>query len=115
VVYLIATLPPAEEGRFLQVIGIKKEEVQILRDMTTRPNIQYSMVEFEKEEEEEVMRELVERKKRENPLLGQVIIYTKSIEQTKRLAQVLGCQSYFREVRTEEKKREILQSLVRGR
>jgi superfamily II DNA helicase RecQ len=44
-----------------------------------------------------------------------VIIYAKSIEQTKRLAQVLGCQSYFREVGTEEKKREILQSLVRGR
>jgi superfamily II DNA helicase RecQ len=72
------------------VIGMKKEEVQILRDMTTRPNIQYSMVKFEKEEEEEVVRELVERKKRENLLLGQVIVYAKSIKQTKRLAQVLG-------------------------
>jgi hypothetical protein len=39
VVYLTAILLPAEEGRFLQVIGMKKEEVQILRDITTRPNI----------------------------------------------------------------------------
>jgi superfamily II DNA helicase RecQ len=74
------------------VIGMKREELQILRDTTTRPNIQYSMIEFEREEEEEVVRELVERKRRENPSLGQVIIYTTmSIEQTKRLAQVLGC------------------------
>jgi superfamily II DNA helicase RecQ len=80
VVYLTAILLPAEEGRFLQVIGMKKEEVQILRDMTTRPNIQYSVVEFEKEEEEEVVRELVERKKRENLLPGQVIVYIKSME-----------------------------------
>jgi superfamily II DNA helicase RecQ len=51
VVYLIATLPLAEEGRFLQSIGMRREEVQILRDLTTRPNIQYSVVEFEREEE----------------------------------------------------------------
>ena len=115
VVYLTATLPPTEEERFLQVIGMKREELQILRDTTTRPNIQYSIIEFKREEEEEVIRELVGRKRRENPSPGQVIIYAKSIEQTKRLAQVLGCQAYFRKVRTEEKKREILQSLVRGR
>ena len=115
VVYLTATLPPADEGRFLQVMGMKRGEVQILRDVTTRPNIQYSVVEFEREEEEEAVKELVERKKRENPSPGQVIIYAKSVEQTKRLAQVLGCQAYFREVGSEEKKREILQSLVRGR
>jgi superfamily II DNA helicase RecQ len=74
------------------VIGMKREELQISRDTTTRPNIQYSVIEFEREEEEEVIRELVERKRRENPSPGQVIIYTTmSIEQTKRLAQVLGC------------------------
>jgi superfamily II DNA helicase RecQ len=86
VVYLTATLLLVEEGRFLQSIGIRREEVQILRDLTTRPNIQYSVVEFEREEEEEVVKELVERKKRENLSLGQVIVYTKSVEQTKRLA-----------------------------
>jgi hypothetical protein len=37
------------------------------------------------------MKELVERKKRENLSLGQVVVYVKSVEQTKRLAQVLGC------------------------
>jgi hypothetical protein len=73
------------------------------------------VVEFEREEEEEIVKELVERKKRENLSLGQVVIYAKSVEQTKRLAQVLGCQAYFREVRTDEKKRGILQSLVRGK
>jgi hypothetical protein len=39
VVYLTAILLLVEEGRFLQSIGIRREEVQILRDLTTRPNI----------------------------------------------------------------------------
>jgi superfamily II DNA helicase RecQ len=58
---------------------------------------------------------LITERKREHPLPGQVIVYAGSIEQTKRLAQVLGCQAWFREVGTEKKKREILQSLVRWR
>lgn len=74
VVYLTATMPPAEEKRFLQVMGIKREEMQIMRDVTTRPNIQYSVVEFEKDEEDQIVKELVQRKKRENPLPGQVIV-----------------------------------------
>ena len=84
--YLTATMLPAEEGRFLQVIGMKRGELQILRDMTTRPNIQYSVVEFEKGEEDDIVRELVQRKKIENPVPGQVVVYTRNIEQTKRLA-----------------------------
>ena len=57
--YLTAIMLLAEEGRFLQIIGIRRGELQILRDITTRPNIQYSVVEFKKEEEDEIMRELV--------------------------------------------------------
>ena len=64
--YLTATLLLAEEQRFLQVIGIKREEVGIFRDVTTRPNMQYSVVEFERDEEGEIMKELVERKRRED-------------------------------------------------
>lgn len=115
VVYLTATLPPADEQRFLAAMTSKTEEVQILRDTTTRPNIQYSVVEFEREAEDDIVKELVDRKKEENPLPGQIIIYTKSIAQTKRLSQVLECPAYYRNVGTEEKKSKILQSLIQKR
>lgn len=57
-----------------------------MRDMTTRPNIQYSVVKYKREEEDQIVREVVQRKKRENLLLEQVIVYARSVKQTKRLA-----------------------------
>lgn len=80
VVYLTATLPPQDEGRFLQVMELKRGEVQMIRDMTMRSNIQYSVVEFEKEDENGIAKELVQTKKNENPLAGQKIVYAESIE-----------------------------------
>lgn len=79
VVYLTAILPPANKQRFLIAMTSKTEQVQILRDITTRPNIQYSVVEFKREAEDDTMKELVDKKKEENLLLGQIIIYAKSI------------------------------------
>ncbi|KAK3613495.1 hypothetical protein LTR56_027852, partial [Elasticomyces elasticus] len=109
VVFLTATMPPSEEGQFLRDMGMQREEVQIFRDVTSRSNIQYSVVEYERKREEEAVKELVERKKGEYPVPGQVVVFVQSIAQAKKLGQVLDCQMYYREVGTEEEKRRILQ------
>lgn len=66
-----------------------------MRDMTSRPKIQSSVVEFEKGEEAEVVKELVGRKREEHPAPGQVIVYARSVEQTQQSAHVLGYPAFF--------------------
>ena len=91
VVYLTATLPPKDEPRFFDIMGLKEEEVTTFRDITTRKNIEYKVIEYKQEQEEEEVKGLVKRKKRKHLLLGQIIVYYKEIKQAVRLVEVLGC------------------------
>ncbi|KAM6523080.1 hypothetical protein FSOLCH5_003699 [Fusarium solani] len=43
-VFLTATLPPEEVGRFLEVTGLSAKRVKIFRSRTSRPNIGYRVV-----------------------------------------------------------------------
>jgi len=113
-VYLTATLPPRNESEFYEAMGLDEREVTKFRDETTRKNVEYRVHEYEKGKEDEEVRELVEEKKRRYPMPGQIIVYCKEIKQAKRLAGVLGCSVYYREVGTAEAKRRILRRLTRG-
>ena len=115
VVYLTATLPPKNEPEFYEVMGLKEGDVHRFRDSTTRKNVAYSVVEYTKEEEDEEIRRIVEKKKLQYPAPGQIIVYCKTVKQTQHLAEVLGCSAFYREVGSEEEKRVILHKLTSGK
>jgi hypothetical protein len=51
--YLTATLLPSEEAAFYKGVGIPEREMFTLRDRIVRPNIVYTIVGYEKKEEDE--------------------------------------------------------------
>jgi hypothetical protein len=51
-VYLIATLPLPAELEFINIMRIKADDVYIFRVPTSRPNITYSVVEYEEGDDE---------------------------------------------------------------
>ncbi len=113
VVFLTATLPPSKEPAFFNVVGVQEDDVSIFRDNTSRPNIAYSVVQYERDNEDEEVRSLVEAKKEQYPAPGQIIVYCKRIEQAKRFAKTLQCSVYHRTVGSDEEKKEILRRLTR--
>lgn len=112
VVYLTATLPPAEEPEFYQAIGVDEREMVVFRDVTTRPNIAYSVVPYRREEEDTAVRRMVESKKVQYAAPGQIVVFCKTVAQTERLGGFLGCSVYHRHVGTAREKKGILRSLT---
>ncbi|KAI1676246.1 Superfamily II DNA helicase [Pyrenophora tritici-repentis] len=114
-VYLTATLRPKEEKQFLDVMGLpEKSKCQWFRGRTTRKNIRYRVHEYNIEEEEKAVVELVEKLKERYPLPGQVIVYCGTIARTKRIGKVLGAACYYRAVGTVEEKKKIVRELTSG-
>lgn len=113
IVYLTATLPPKEEASWLEAMGLETKMVRMIRDTTSRRNIAYQVVEYDKQEEEERVAELV-RQKLDEHKEGQIIIYCRRVDQCERVGEVLKCPVYHRNVGDEEEKRKILEQLVRG-
>jgi len=114
-VYLTATLRPSEEELFIRLMGLPpKAQCQWFRGVTTRTNIQYRIHPYDVDEEEEAMKALVDELKKKYPLPGQMIVYCDSIDQTKRLAEVLNCVCYYREVGSRREKRELVMQLTSG-
>jgi len=68
--YLTATLLPSEEAAFHEAVDVPEREMFTLRDRTVRPNIAYAVVEYEKKEEDEEVRQLVEEKLDQYPEPG---------------------------------------------
>ncbi len=112
VVFLTATLPPSKEPVLFQAVGVEEQDMCIFRDNTKRPNIGYRVVEYEKDDEDSQVREMVEALKEKYPTPGQIIVYCKKIDQARRLARVLQCSVYHRTVGNEEEKKGILRQLT---
>ena len=106
VVFLTATLPPTDEGRFFEAVGLEASATKVIRESTRRANVAYRVVEYEKGRLEEALRELVSEKTMEEGG-GKVVVYYRTVAETKRIAKVLGCIAYYRAVGTEVKKRRI--------
>lgn len=113
VVYLTATLPPSDEGEFSRAVGVSSSDLTWFREATCRPNVSYRVQEYEKGELHEALTRLVEEKKEQYPE-GKVIVYCRTVDQTKELAEVLRCRAYYREVGTEKEKGELLTELTEG-
>ncbi|KAH8800926.1 P-loop containing nucleoside triphosphate hydrolase protein [Xylogone sp. PMI_703] len=99
-IYLTATLPPHEEDEWMEIMKIRKEEAQIFRASTTRPNIAYSVMEYPVDEEGQVEAacQLVRTKIEEYPAPAKIIVYSSSIPTTTRLGTGLDCHMYYRDV-----------------
>lgn len=76
--YLTATLPPSEEEAWLAMVGVARRDMHIIRDVTTRPNIAYSVMVYDIRKEEARVTALVEEKLAQYPD-GQVIVYCRTI------------------------------------
>jgi superfamily II DNA helicase RecQ len=112
VLYLTATLPPRTEPAFFDTIGVPEGDLRIFRDNTSRPRIEYNVVEYDRDDEDVAVRRIVEGKKEQFPTPGQIIVYCKKIDQARRLAKVLQCSVYHRTVGTDEEKKGILRRLT---
>lgn len=112
VVFLTATLPPSKEVTLFQWVGVRESDMCIFRDNTSRSNVAYRVVEYERDNEDEQVREMVERLKEKYPAPGQIIVYCKKIDQAKRLAKVLECSVYHRTIGNDEEKKDILRRLT---
>jgi hypothetical protein len=80
VLYLTATLPPSEEAAFHEAVGVPERDMFTLRDCTVRLNIAYTVVGYEKLDEDEAVRRLVGEKLDRYPEPGQVIVYYRKVE-----------------------------------
>lgn len=86
-VYLTATLKPADEEIWFRVMGLPMEKVLTVRDVTTRRNIRYRVrLYHDDEDEDEQIRQLVQRKRRQYPLPNQIIVYCGTVDRTKKIA-----------------------------
>jgi superfamily II DNA helicase RecQ len=112
VLYLTATLLLSKEAAFYKAVGVPEREMFTLQDRTVWPNIAYTVVGYEKKEEDEEVRQLVEEKLDQHPEPGQVIVYCRKVEQAKQLAVVLGCSIYYCTVGDQKKKKGILRRLT---
>lgn len=93
---------------------MRVDGLQVLRDITVRPNIAYSVEEYDANNEVEVLQKLVERKKAEYPTSDKNVIYCRKIDQVKDFAHALRCTAFWRSVGCEQEKAEILAKLTSG-
>jgi superfamily II DNA helicase RecQ len=115
-VYLTATLRPCDEVEFSRLMGLPegKEGCHWFRGPTTRRNVAYRVQLYDGKEEMEVVQRLVEEKKQQYPLPGQIVIYCDTVALTKKLAVMLGCACYYREVGDTDEKKAIVRQLCQG-
>ena len=113
VVYLTATLPPSDEEEFNEAVGVLPSEMTSIRESTCRSNVAYSVMDYEKGELYDAIKQLVEEKKMQYPD-GKIVIYCRTVVQTEELAEFLGCRAYHREVGSEEEKGAVLTELTEG-
>ncbi|KAK6591435.1 DNA helicase [Botrytis cinerea] len=101
-VYLTATLPPHAEPEFMNIMRIKADDVHMFRSPTSRPNIAYSVVEYEEDEfgrgDIAAVCRLVEQKLEEYAAPAKIIIYSSSIITTQEVSRALDCHAYYRDV-----------------
>ena len=68
---------------------------------------------YERGREDNKVRSLVEEKKKQYPMPGQIIVYCKEIAQAKRVVKAVGYSVYYHNIGTDAKKR-ILRQLTNG-
>lgn len=109
-VYLTATLSPADEAEFLDIIKVQFPDDCKFRGCTSRPNIAYSVAEYSIDiGQTEAVCQLVAEKLDQYPAPAKIIVYSSSIETIKELAskEALDCHMYYAHVGSAEEKDQI--------
>lgn len=117
-VYLTATLEPRYEEEFIRLLGLPtREQCCWFRERTTRTNIAYQLYSYQEHEEEEgaVVARLVQEKRRQYPLPGQILVYCDTVAKTIEYASLLGAVCYHRAVGTPEEKTALVRQLTEGK
>ena len=123
IVYLTATLRPADEAEFERLVGLPaggvngKGGVVWFRSATTRGNIRYQVLRYDsrEEEEEDIVARLVEEKKeRYKEKGGKIVVYYDTMRKTEQYAKRLEGLCYHRGVGNVETKRAIVRQLREG-
>ena len=86
----------------MNIIRTKADDVHMFRSPTSRPNIAYSVVEYEEDEFRRgdiiAVCRLVEQKLKEYAAPAKIIIYSSSIATTQEVSRALDCHAYYRDV-----------------
>jgi superfamily II DNA/RNA helicase len=114
-VFLTTTLRPVDEDRFCSITQVQIPPDCYFRGCTSRPNIEYSVVEYDPNvEQTEAVRALAARKLEEHPAPAKIIIYSSSITTTQELSIALECRAYYRDVGDVKEKDQIAQAFHRA-
>ena len=108
IVYLTATLSPADEAEFIEIMKVEIPDDCKFRGRTTRPNIAYSVVEHDDEQTEAVCK-LVAEKLEQYPAPAKIIVYSSSIKTIEKLGSELNCHTYYADIGSAEEKARIQQ------
>lgn len=115
VIYLTATLPPTLQPAFLQTAGLNLKTLTICRDEhTTRTNIAYQVLDYERGSLDGVLTTLVAAKRKKYGPEAQILVFCTSVEETKRLAKLLQCSAYYREMATDDDKARMVRNFTSG-
>jgi hypothetical protein len=98
-------LCPNEEEEFMQIMKVQIPSKQVFRAPTSRPNIAYSVVEYEADVEElAAVQELVNQKLEQYPAPAKIIIYSSNIDTIDEIGAELGCHIYHASIGSPETK-----------
>ena len=109
---MIATLPLRRELAFILVIDIEPDEVSIIREPTTRPNIRYSVITYNGETE--TLRRIIDGRLASYLARDRIVVYCRTINEIKTYAEEIGGVSFYSKVGEIERKREIMKMLTEG-
>ena len=112
-VYLTATLPPDEVHAFCSRTGLHMDDLHVIRDSTSRPNLQYSVVSRRSTEVDGYLRELVEQRLMEYPT-KKVVVYCRSRQRAEAVGALLGCPHYHAKSGDEAEKRSLVDAFING-
>ena len=115
-VFLTAILPPRDEEEFFTTLYLDRAKAVVIRQPTTRPNIQYGVREVTSAEEEDLEGvEIVKAGLAESwdtAGLPKIIIYCQRIDRAEELAEQLNCGVYHSKVGTTAEKSRIVEDWV---
>ncbi|KAI8931122.1 hypothetical protein NX059_012132 [Plenodomus lindquistii] len=115
VLYLTATLPPTLQPAFFQCAGLDAATVTLCRDPSTaRRNIAYRVLDYPRGPVDQTLVQLVADKRKQYGPDAQIIVFCPTVKETKRLAKVLACTAYHRDMDTEEARKRMVRRFTSG-
>lgn len=113
-IFLIATLLPKDEEEFFKAMCTSQECVQMFYGPTTYQNIQYQVYEADRDTIQAICK-LVKKKLEQYLVLGKIVVYGGSVEQTIEIGKALRCPIYYHGIDDQAGKVRCVKELIEGR